>query len=334
MNRKRVLFFNAKREKCDSTSAHLGLAMLAAVLKEKGHEVLVVDYQFQQNASPPDVFIKEFNPDVMGVTLYTATMKEANKILDIASKFNNSIPLMVGGPHATLYYDELSQDNRLDYIVKGEAENIITEIVENAKHQSESQVIEAKPADIKDLPYPDFTSFFGYNDISVYPLSTSRGCPYNCSFCAVHLISSRRWRSRNPKDCINELLEAKRKLLNLELVIIYDDNPMVKKEHIKEMLELYIANNIDLPLTIINTRADALDEEIIMLLKKARCQSIALGVESGHPEVFKRIDKGETLEDIKGAAKLIKNINFFMSLFCNWVRRRFFRKNKVFYKFG
>lgn len=204
MNRRRVLFFNAKREKCNSVSPHVGLAMLAGVLKERGHEVLVVDYQFKHDAPSSEVFIKEFRPDVIGVTLYTATMKEANRILDSAFKFN--IPIMVGGPHATLYYDELSQDNRIDYIIRGEAEDIIAEIVENAKHQSESQVIEARLPDPKDLPYSDFTSFFAYKDISVYPLLTSRGCPYNCSFCIVHLVSSRRWRPRNPEDCIKELM--------------------------------------------------------------------------------------------------------------------------------
>jgi len=92
VNRRRVLFFNAKREKCNSTSPHLGLATLSVVLKEKGHEVLVIDYQFKHTAPSPEAFVKEFKPDVIGVTLYTATMKEANRILDSVSRFN--IPIM------------------------------------------------------------------------------------------------------------------------------------------------------------------------------------------------------------------------------------------------
>jgi anaerobic magnesium-protoporphyrin IX monomethyl ester cyclase len=306
---KKVLFFNAKREKCDSSSPHLGLAMLAAVLKESGNEVLVVDYQFKPAPSPKE-FVEKFKPDVIGVTLYTATMKEADMIIDQISDFN--IPLMVGGPHSTLYYMDLI--DRVDYIFRGEAENTIVEIVKNAKIQSKGQIISSEPPEPKNLPYPNFTAFYGYKNISIYPLLTSRGCPYNCSFCVVRLVSTRKWRPREPDDCIKELREAKSKLPALGSVVIYDDNPMFRKEHIKKFLNLYLDKKINLPLEIINTRADGLDEEIISLLKKVRCPSIGIGVESGHPEVFKKIGKGETLEDIEKAAKLIKKHKIPLSL--------------------
>ncbi len=307
MNKRKVLLFNAKRDKCDSESPHLGLAMLAAVLKKKGHEVLVVDYQFKHRCPSPEEFIKDFKPDVVGITLYTATMKEANRIINSVSKFD--IPIIVGGPHATLYSDKLATDSRIAYIVKGEAEGIIAEITENIgnyQSTSKNRIIQSNLPDPQDLPYPDFTAFFSYKDILVYPLLTSRGCPYNCSFCAVHLVSSKKWRPRNPGDCIAEVMKAKRELPALNSVIVYDDSPMTRKEHAREFLELYIANNIDLPLSIINTRADCLDEEMVQLFKKVKCPSIGMGVEHGHPEVFNEIGKGETLDDIKKAAKLVK----------------------------
>jgi anaerobic magnesium-protoporphyrin IX monomethyl ester cyclase len=301
-NKKRILFFNAKREKCDSSSPQLGLAILASVLTERGHDVLVVDYQFNKNApSPGDVF-EHFKPDVVGLTLYTATMKEAEKIIKQLSHFN--VPLIVGGPHATLYCNDLV--DKANYIVAGEAENIIVELVENASVEVKGQIIRSEPPDPKDLPFPNFKTFWGYENIHNYPLLTSRGCPFNCSFCAVRLVSTRKWRPRNPEDCIEEVIHAKKNLKNLYSVIIYDDNPMFKKNHIKNVLNLYLDENINLPLTIINTRADSLDEEIISLLKKVKCPQIGIGVESGDAEVFKKISKGETLEDIKNAAKLIK----------------------------
>ncbi|MCE7697679.1 MAG: B12-binding domain-containing radical SAM protein [Methanobacterium paludis] len=309
-NRKKILFFNAKREKCEGSSPHLGLAMLAAVLKERGHKVLVVDYQFKPNAPSPKTFVENFEPDIMGLTLYTATMKEADKIIDQVSKFNK--PIIVGGPHATLYPNDLI--DRVNYILIGEAENIIVDIIENATIQSKGQLIRSEPPDPKNLPSPDFMAFFEYEDIYIYPLLTSRGCPYNCSFCAVHSVSTRKWRSKRPEDCIEELIQAKINLKNLDSVIIYDDNPMFRKRHIKKFLNLYLDNNINLPLTIINTRADSLDEEIISLLKKAKCPSIGIGVESGHPEIFKKVKKGETLRDIKKAVELIKKHKIPLSL--------------------
>lgn len=310
INRKKILFFNAKREKCDSPSPHLGLAMLAAVLKEGCHEVLVVDYQFKPDAPSPKSFIEKFEPDIIGLTLYTATMNEAEILMKQINEFN--VPLMVGGPHATLYHDDLV--NTANYIIVGEAENIIVELVENANVEVKGQIIRCEPPNPKNLPYPDFNAFFGHENMGIYPLLTSRGCPYNCSFCAVHLVSTKKWRPKNPEDCIDEVIQAKNKLKNINSVIIYDDNAMFRKNHIMTFLNQYLTNKISLPLTIINTRADSLDEEMILLLKKAKCPSIGIGVESGDPEVFEKITKGETLEDIKKASKLIKKHKIPLSL--------------------
>ena len=300
--KKKILLFNAKREKCESFSPHLGLAMIAGVLKECGNDVLVVDYQYKPDSPSEINIVKKFKPDIIGITLYTATMKEADKIIDNVSSFN--IPIMVGGPHATLYPEDLI--DKVDYVVIGEAEDIIENLVNSAELQSECKIINSTTPDPKNLPFPDFTTFIGYEDIFIYPLLTSRGCPYNCSFCAVRFVSTREWRPRLPEECIKELVNAKNQLKNMDSVIIYDDNPMFRKKHIKDFLKLYLDNEINLPLTVINTRADSLDNEMITLLKKAKCPSIGIGVESGNPEVFEKIGKGETLEDIIRVSKLIK----------------------------
>jgi anaerobic magnesium-protoporphyrin IX monomethyl ester cyclase len=308
--KKKVLLFNAKREKCESISPHLGLAMLAGVLTQSENEVLVVDYQFKPDASSPTSFVEQFKPDIIGITLYTATMAEAVKIINEVSDFN--IPIMVGGPHATLYPEDLV--DKVDYVVIGEAENIIEDLVKTAELQSTGKIIRSEPPDPKNLPYPNFSTFEGNENIYIYPLLTSRGCPYNCSFCAVHVVSTKKWRPRLPEECIKELINARKYLKNLDSVIIYDDNPMFRKVHIKKFLNLYLENKINLPLTIINTRADSIDKEMVELLKKAKCPSIGIGVESSDPEIFGKINKGETLEDIQNAAKLIKRYKIPLSL--------------------
>jgi len=299
---KKILFFNAKREKCDSNSPHIGLAMLSAVLKNSGHEVLVVDYQFNPSAPSPKAVFEDFKPDVIGLTLYTATMKEAEIILQEISRFNK--PVIFGGPHATLYYSDLV--DKANYIMIGEAENTIVDVVENADTNSKGQIIRSEPPDPEKLPFPDFSTFLGHDEIFIYPLLTSRGCPYNCSFCAVRMVSTRKWRPKSIENCIEELEIAKVKFKSMGSVVIYDDNAMFRKDHVKNFLKLYLDSDINLPLTIINTRADGLDDEILSLLKKAKCPSIGIGVESGDPEVFKKIKKGETLDDITKAAELIK----------------------------
>lgn len=301
------MFFNPKREKCRSTSPHVGLAMLAGVLKKSGHTVLIVDYQFKHAAPEPGVFLKEFNPDIAGISLYTASIKEADKI--ISKVFYHGIPIIVGGPHATLYYEELKKDNRIKYIFRGESENTIIKGFNEQGFSFAEKVILPDPPDPDSLPFPDFTVFYKYEDIQNYPLLTSRGCPHNCSFCIVRLVSTQKWRCRTIESCISELANVKKILPELRSVTIYDDNPMVKKEHIYNFLRLYIDAKFNLPLTIINTRADSLDEQIIKLLKEASCSSIALGVDHGDAEVFKLIGKGETLDNIKKTAELIIKYN-------------------------
>ncbi len=299
---KRILFFNAKREKCDSNSAHIGLGILSAVLKKSGHEVMVVDYQFNPNAPEPIEVFRDFKPDVIGLTLYTATMKEAERILKQISKFEK--PVILGGPHATLYYNDLLEI--ANYVVIGEAENIIVELVENADINVKGEIIRSEPPDPEKLPFPDFKTFLGHEELYIYPLLTSRGCPYNCSFCAVRLVSTRKWRNRNIENCIEELIQAKKEFKKMGMVVVYDDNAMFRKKHIIKFLNRYLESDINLPLSIINTRADGIDDEILSLLKQADCPSIGIGVESTHPEVFKNIHKGESLDDITKAVNLIK----------------------------
>ena len=300
---KRILLFNAKRELCEGNSPHLGLAMLTAALKRGGHEVLVVDYQFKHGAPPPRHFVESFRPDVVGVTLYTATMKEADRIIDEVHALG--VPIVVGGPHATLYHDELGKDQRLSCVVAGEAENVVCAVVEGIGASGHPKVVLADRPDPKTLPHPDF-SFYGAEDIRIYPMQTSRGCPHSCCFCVVHLVSTKKWRPRVPEECVVELERAKERLPGLKSVIVYDDNPSVKMDHLKEFLRLYVGRGIGLPLTVVNTRADGMDEETIMLLKSAGCPGIGLGVESGCREVFDKVGKGETLEEIRATAELVK----------------------------
>jgi anaerobic magnesium-protoporphyrin IX monomethyl ester cyclase len=137
----------------------------------------------------------------------------------------------------------------------------------------------------------------------VYPIMTSRGCPNQCSFCASFGLS-RKWRPRKPEECIEELELAKKNLPPFK-VIIFDDNPTVDKKRFYRFLELY-HKKIKRELFIVNTRADGIDDTFLTLLKKCGVDWIAIGVEHAHPEVYKLINKGESLQQIENACKLIK----------------------------
>ncbi len=306
---KRVLFINLRKTSAGVNTPHMGLAILATILKKRGHDILVIDQQLIHNLPPINSFIDKFKPDVIGVSIYTANVPEVDHLIGIIEKEYPSIPLIVGGPHGTLYYDNMHLKNEkfIDYILIGEAELTIISTIEKAKKEKRFKLIKTKEiVDINDLPFPDYKVFYGWKNIRAYPIMTSRGCPYRCSFCPVASLSTRKWRSRDPEKCIEELELAKKELSPHLRVLVQDDNPLVDKKRFYHFLKMYINKKINMRIDVLNIRADSINEKLISFFKKIGCDSIGVGVEHAHPKVFEKINKGETLEQIEKAAALLK----------------------------
>ncbi len=303
----KVLFIRLRKNTDFNPVPHLGLGLLASVLKAQGHDVKVLDYLlFLTSAEVPSIedAINDFKPDIVGFSIYTATHLSSLKAIERIARYR--LPIIVGGPHPTLYPEDMKSVPGISYIVLGEAEDVIAGIVHNASYRERPEVIDGTKADMKKIAIPDFKSFYNWETISQYPLQTSRGCPFNCSFCSVKYISSRLWRSRDVMLCVDELELAKKEYPHLEYVKIVDDAPTIDIVRFKNFLKEYISRGINLKMTIDNVRADTIDEEFVALAKAAGNGSLCVGVESGNEEVFKEVNKGETLDEVRRAARLIK----------------------------
>ena len=304
---KKVLFIRPRKATDAHAVPHLGLAMLTAVLRSRGHEVLVLDHMLYLGGELPPLagLIADFRPDVIGVTMYTATARECSQVLDEIAAVTDK-PIIVGGPHAAIYTDELAADPRISCIVRGEAESTIAAVVEGEARRSPPMVVDPDPPDVNELPPPDFSSFLNRERAKIYPLVTSRGCPFGCSFCVVEQVSTRHWRARPVEACLAELEAALRTFPALELIKVSDDCPTLDLGRFKSFLRGCIERKFPLPMTIDNTRADRIDAEFVRLAKQAGNSNLCVAVEHGDPEVFGRINKGESLETIKNAARLIR----------------------------
>lgn len=307
------LFVNPAANECGVP--HTGLAMLSAALKQRGHIVKVADYHFSSQTPNIEEILEDFKPDIAGISLFSCMVSVADKMITAIK--NRNIPLLCGGPHTSSYYEELSTDERFDYIVVGEAENIIVNLMEGATINEMPRVIHAPLPDINKLPFPDYTSFYDYENISLYPIITSRGCPFNCSFCFIGLSNSRKWRPRPLEECIEELRRVKLKLPFVKDVMIWDDNFSLDVKRAKRFLQMFFKEKFGYKLSLANVRADRIDKEFLLLLKEAGCEEVQFGVEHGDSEVFRHIGKGETLEDIRRAAKLVNECR--MKLGCSFV---------------
>lgn len=283
----------------------LGLTIMATRARDMGHETLVADYAFHPRTTPLSQLVPAFSPDVVGVTLYTAQMSQARKtIREIRGLC--AAPLCLGGPHATLYAEKIAAENVADYIFRGECDLLFAEEAEKLRRRKDSAVLSASPPDIDNIPEPDFGLALGSSDMTYYPIQLSRGCPYDCSFCSVKLISTTRVRFKGLERGLDEIELACARLHKIRSIRIVDDCPTFQPARFKAFLKGYLQRGIRKPLHIDNLRADGVDNEMLDLIASIGVDHLCIGVESGNPEVFDLINKGEKMEDIIQAARLIK----------------------------
>jgi len=293
-----------------------GLGYLASSLKNRGHIVNVIDFNNRPgNEKKRLAVIKD--AQYVGISIKSFTLEESIKLAKLTRKINSKAIIIAGGPHITTDgYNFLNENDCFDLAVIGEGEKTILDIankknydkINNLIYRKEDEIrVNSRDKWIKDLDtlsFPDYTCFD--SKMEAYPLVTSRGCPYQCTYCSIKDIMGYKWRARKPEKIIEELKQTNKKHKINEFKIL-DDNFTLDTDRAKKFCKLLIKNNINMKWSCPNgIRADRLDKELIELMKKAGCYSISIGIESLHPEVFKKINKGESLDDVKRAIKMIK----------------------------
>lgn len=223
----------------------------------------------------------------------------------------------------------LQKHPEVDYLVAGDGERTILSILDHLagkKNLSEipgliyrenGRIVENPPeliTDLNSLPFPDYCAL-GVEQMEVYPLLTSRGCPYHCIFCLSGPLSGRKWRSRKVDDLIKELAQA-RKIYQFKSFTIMGDCFTLDMKRAEEFCDRIIAEGWGLPWQCSNgIRADRVNENLVRKMKKAGCTEVYLGVESLVPEVFAAVKKGEELQQIIEAIKLFKKYGIWVGTF-------------------
>lgn len=279
----------------------ISLGILAHEIRNLGHEVFVEDNEYWHVPLEDTIrLLKEEKPDILGISMVSQewSLDKTHTVISAASEMG--IEIWIGGPHTCGYWDIIERDERLSRIVVGGTDNAFEQLL-----ASSDRVIHL-PQPI-DLSLPDFTFMSHYKEMFNYPLFTSRGCNYSCNFCAIPGINLRRRRERALDD---EFWEQIDKISvnhpKVDRVSIVDDDFISNMEHAMEFLEGYLSRGYPYKLYVLNARANKITREFVRLIKKCGVVELPLGVESGSPEVFRQIRKGETLEDIRKAALIIQ----------------------------
>ena len=283
----------------------LGLPSIGTVLRNLGHEIRI--YCQGLTKLPWSDLLRA---DLVGISTTTSTAPEAYRIADVCRAAG--VPVLIGGVHATFTPEEALQ--HADCCVVGEAEEVIGEVVEHLlagalPHAVPSPCVRApehtapggqicRVPDLDALPFPDLSLIHGWRGSSVTPILTSRGCPYDCSFCSVTPMFGRRYRFRSADSVLEEL-----RYKQPRAVFFYDDNFAARRSRTKELLE----GMLRLPRPpgwVAQVRADVTrDRELVALMKASHCSRVFVGCESISPETLesynKRLDVEQIVESIR-----------------------------------
>lgn len=310
---------------------NIGIAYLISMLFKHSHEVLVLDLNNEKLADNEVLAqINRYRPEVIGFSAKTATIRDARGLAKQIKDSFPGLPLLVGGPHVILNWRELVREPFFDILFVGEGEEMISTVssllVKNEPIENIPGVVTKRNfndftpsnyplvCNLDSLPFPDYEPFPENVKKTIqtgYPLVTSRGCVYQCTYCSVPNISGRRFRKRSAGNIIEELKCAQEKY-GIAAFEIIDDLFNLDIGHCKDICRALIDADLGMNWSCPNgLRADRVDRELAELMFNSGCQSVIVGVESADESILKAVNKGETIDDIKCGIRIFqeKGIN-------------------------
>ncbi len=304
-----------------------GLAAISGVLRARGHEPRLV--HLSEHLPPvPAVeevleIVREWNPGLVGLSVMTQQYKWARNFARELKKAFPALPVAIGGVHCTMVPEEVErhglEEPLWDYIFVGEGEWPFAELCDRLERGDPTDRIpntrilrDGKVVRNPVGPFPDLAELppkdYGLFDLpriteakkGWFSLLTSRGCPYQCTYCFNREIVNRYLEEggiRRRKEylrrypiprIIGELLELKDRVPGMEVVIFDDDLFTLDKAYVLEFCRAYAAAGVELPF-VVNAHVQSFDLEMARALKEAGCIIVKFGLESGSPRVRREI---------------------------------------------
>jgi radical SAM superfamily enzyme YgiQ (UPF0313 family) len=278
--------------------------------------------------------INNYEPDVIGISCKSQNFSSARIVAKLGKQANNQTTIIAGGPHPSMMMEDILKDCNIDIAVMGEAELTIVELlnaidnmdslggIQGVIYRDGTRIIKNKPRELIDdlefLCYPHQYAKDVLKDYELYPITAfsnifaARGCPYNCFFCGSRNIWGRKVRFRSAANVINEIKSLQ--IMGIKKVHFDDDTFGVTKDHIAELCNSLINNCPGLKWTC-ELHVNLIDEATVILMKKAGCSLIQVGIESGNNKILKKIRKGFTIEKAISATNIIRKNGIELSAF-------------------
>jgi radical SAM superfamily enzyme YgiQ (UPF0313 family) len=311
----------------------VGLCYINALLKREGHSSRVANLS-GRGWKGVEALLKTEKPAILGISQFTHNRMESLRLAALAKGLNPGCFVVLGGPHATSRAREvLLQEPSVDAVVLGEGEETFLELANSVAEgmrsfagirgiafRSGNEVVftpsRGRIEDLDSLPLPA-----AFLDDSIWVdlhnqlefIVTSRGCPFSCRFCSSPSFWGRRVRFRSPRSIVDEIRYI-RDRYGLIYFSLRDDTFTLDRERALEFCTLLIRERVRI-LWNCQTRANAVDEEMLMWMKRAGCECIQLGVESGSLKVLRELGKDITPEQVRGAALAARKAGMNLSVY-------------------
>jgi len=323
----------------DSLGNHLsppiGLGYIAESLKRAQIEYRVFDmglFSMGYREFSEDKLMRQihlYQPDLIGISMQSFEYLHHYELFYRIKKIFPKIKIVLGGHHISSYREKvLAQCTAVDFGVVLEGEETIVELCRGKAYESMEGFIfrmnnhiicrkeRRRTKDLDAIPYPRYLKFpmdkYLRDSIGIV---TSRGCPYNCTYCSVGLSIGKEITFRSPQNILEEIEYwfnmGKRKIL------IYDDNFALLKDRVFRLciliqrkkfsgIEFILPNGV---------RADKLSKDLLVKMKQIGFSTLAIGVESANDDVLTSMKKGERMQDIDEAVMAATELGFHVFLF-------------------
>lgn len=306
----------------------IALGYIGAFLKKHYKGELTLEY-FQGYFDEEKMIIeKAADSDIIGFSTTSPTFPGALRIARAVKKTNPNIRAVYGGWHPSSLPRVIELDG-VDQIVVGEGETAFLDIVNGNK----DPVVYGCKEDIDNLPFPDRDLIKNEREINlcqemvgerITSFQSCRVCPVNCAFCSEHVVTGKFNRNTNPirvreaGHVLDEIMETAKKY-KLDSFKFCDATWNTSAQKVIDFCAEKIKRGFTMPFEC-NIHAAFTNPEMFAVMKKANCNNINIGCESGSPRILKTVGKGTNLEKIKNTFKwsreagLVRRAHFLLGM--------------------
>lgn len=309
-----------------------GLCYLHACLRKAGYDSLLANFSAWP-ASRTKQVLQKFKPAVIGISQWTHNRHISMELARTCRSILPEALIVIGGGHATFCFEDvLCEGSPVDCVVRGEGETTLLELLERVSSglewqsiagvafRSGSKITSTPPQnnienlDMLPLPAQYLDTSIGLDlELQAEFIVTTRGCPSACYFCSSPDFWGRKVRFRSPAAIVEEILYI-RHTFGVIYFSIRDDTFTADRQRVVEFCSLLQQQDANI-LWNCQSRVTAIDEDLVIGMKRAGCECIQLGVESGSPRILKQLGKKIVPAQIEKACALIREVGINLSLY-------------------